>query len=320
MFGSEKRRQSRGAAVAAAAFTLAGSALAQSYPTKPVTFLDNIPGGPVEAIKRAIFAKVKDNTGATFIYEGRGGGGGATGLQAVKNAAPDGYTFGMTYQSAINLNPLINLDLNIDPINDYIPVTNLFSFGNVWGAKVESPYKDLRDLVAAAKAKPESVKIGIFGAGNRFFIAQLEEKTGAKFLLIPYKSITDAMTATLGGQIDAHFDTGGSVLAQKGKLKVVNYGAAKQSPLFPGLPTSVELYGIDTGSWFGAIAPAKVADAQVQWVAREIIRAVKDPKIAQMIAEQGYVLEATTPAEFSKQLRAEVEANRILARKYPDIK
>lgn len=320
MFGGSRSRKILVAAVAAGVLSLAGGALAQSYPTKPVTFLDNIPGGPVEAIKRAIFAKVKDNSGATFIFEGRGGGGGATGLQAVKNASSDGYTFGITYQSAINLNPLINPDLNIDPLKDYVAVSNLFSFGNVWGARAEHPAKDLRDLVAMAKAKPESVKVGIFGAGNRFFMAQLEEKTGAKFLLVPYKSISDAVTAVLGGQIDASFDTAGSVLAQRPKMKIVNYGADRRSPLFPDVPTTKELYGLETGSWFGVIAPGKVADAQVQWVAREIIRATKDPKIVQMINDQGYNVLASTPAEFTAQLRAEVEENRALVKKYPDIK
>src|SRR3954467_2633892 len=139
------------AAVTAAALAWACGAAAQTYPARPITFLDNIPGGPQEALKRAVFAKVKENSGATFLYEGRGGGGGAPGLQAVKNAPSDGYTFGLTYQSAMTLNPLMTPELGIDPLKDYVPVTKLWFSGNVWSARVDYPAKDLRDLVALAK-------------------------------------------------------------------------------------------------------------------------------------------------------------------------
>lgn len=309
-----------GAGLTAMAMVVAGSALAQSYPARPITVVDNVPGGGPEALKRALLAKIKDNTGVTMVYEGRGGGGGAPGLQAVKNAAPNGYTFGITYQSALALNPLIQTDLNMDAINDFVPVTKLWASFNVWGARIDSPYKDIRDLVAAAKARPESIKIGIFGAGNKLFIAQVEEKTGAKFLQIPYKTLTDALTATMGGLIDAHFDSPSVVMAQKTRVKAMVYGGSPVPALFPGVPSSRDVYGADTGSWTGMVGPAKMPDAQLQWMEREVAKALTDPKIAQTMTE--FYLATVSPgaAAFNSQLRTEVQENRVLLKKYPDIR
>ena len=319
MMGNRGRLSLR-AGMTAVALLVAGSALAQSYPTRPITVLDNVPGGALEALKRALLAKVKDNTGATVLYEGRGGGGGAPGLQAVKNAAPDGYTYGMTYQSALSLNPLIQTELNMDALSDFVHVTKIWTSFNVWGAKIDSPYKDIRDLAAVAKARPESIKIGIFGAGNKLFVAQVEEKTGAKFLQIPYKTLTDALTATMGGQIDAHFDSPSSVQAQKTRVKAMVYGGAPVPAVFAGVPSSRDVYGVDTGSWTGVVGPAKTPDAQLQWMERELAKALNDPKIAQTITDLSLAMVPTGAAVFNSQLRTEVQENRALLKKYPDIR
>jgi len=320
VFGKSVRKQILGLAIGAFSSAMTTAAMGQAYPAKPVTFLDNITGGPPEVVKRAVFAKVKENTGATFILEGRLGGGGANGLQAVRNAAPDGYTFGITYQSALTLNPLVNPDIGIDPLNDFTPVSKSWVTGNIWLARTDHPAKDLRDLVAMAKAKPESVKIGVFGAGNRFFVAQLEEKTGAKFLQVPYKTTPDGMAAVLGGQIDASFDSPATALGQKGRLKIITYGADRRLTQAPDVPTSQELYGIETIAWVGLIAPPKISAEHVNWVAREFNRAMRDPAVAQIMNDQMLITVGNTPAEFASQIRTEVEHNRELVRRFPGIR
>lgn len=307
-------------AIATAAFVLAGSAMAQAYPSKPIQFLVAAPGGTPEAIERAIFDKVRENTGATLLFEAKPGGGGAVALQAVKGAPPDGYILAVPWASAINLNPLINKELGIDPNKDFVPVTNLMSLGVVLAAREDFPAKDIRDLVAMAKAKPESVRIGIFGAGNKSWMAMLEEQTGVKFLQVPYKSTTELVTATLGGHLDAHFETVGTVLAQKGRLKALSFGGASASPQLPAAPVVRDLYKFDMLSWFGVFAPVGTPPATVAWLSREIARAVKDPKIVQMMETNGFAPVGNTPDEFAKSLRAEVDLNRDLVRKYPDIK
>jgi len=308
------------ASAAALVAFAAGQAMAQGYPNKVILAIDGLPGGALEALKRAVLAKVKDNTGTTVLYEARGGAGGAQALQALKTAAPDGYTFGITYQSALTLNPLMNADLNIDPIADFVPVTRFWASFNVWGAKLDSPYKDIRDMVAAAKAKPGSVTVGVFGAGNRFFVAQLEEKTGAKFLNVPYRSLSDALTAALGGQIDTFFDSPTSVASYKGRAKVVMYGGTPVPASMAGVVNPRDLWGIESGSWVGALAPAKMPEASVKWLERELAKALADPKIVQTIADLTLTQVNLGATEFGNLIRNEVNDNRALVKKYPDIR
>lgn len=305
---------------AIAALALGAAAMAQNYPSKPVAVWVAAPGGSPEAIQRAIFDKVRENTGGNLVFEAKPGGGGAVALHAIKAAPPDGYTLAVPWASSINLNPLINKELGIDPVKDFVPVTNMISLGVVLATREDFPAKDLRELVAMAKAKPESVRVGIFGAGNKSWIAMLEEQTGVKFLQVPYKSTTELVAATLGGHLDVHFETVGTVLAQKGKLKALSYGGSKPLAQLPGVPLVRDLYKFDMESWFGIVAPAGTPPAAVNWVSREVARAVKDPKIVQLIESNGFVPVGNTPEEFAKALRAEVEQNREIVRKYPDIK
>ena len=307
-------------ALAAAATTFAVIAGAQTYPTKPITFYGLAPGGAPEAIQRAIFDKVRENTGQTLLWESKAGGGGAVGLLAVKGATPDGYTMAITWASAINLNPLINKEIGFDPLKDVVPVTNLFSLGVVLAARDSFPAKDIRGLVAMAKDKPETVRIGIFGAGNKSWVAMLEERTGVKFLQVPYKTTSELIQQTLGGHLDAHFETVGTIVAQSGKLKALSFGGTTASKQLPNAPVVRDLYKFDMLSWFGVVAPVGTPPAAIQWVHREIAKAMKDPKVAQLIESNGFTPVGNTPEEFARELKAEIDQNRELVRKYPDIK
>lgn len=307
-------------AVAALLLALSVRVDAQSYPAKPVVFLTNAPGGAPEAIERSILDKLRENTGGSFVLEAKPGGGGAVGLQALKGAPPDGYTYLITYASALNLNPLINRELGLDPLKDFVPVTNLFTLGVVLAARADFPANDLRELVAMAKAKPESVRLGIFGAGNKSWVAMLEERTGAKFLQVPFKSTTELVAATLGGHLDAHFETVGTVLAQGGKLKALSFGGEQRLPQLPNAPLVRDLYRFDMMSWFGVVAPAGTPSTATNWIAREVARAIKDPKIVQMIESNGFSPLGNSPAEFARALRGEVEMNAEIVRKYPEIR
>lgn len=292
-----------------------------SFPARPITFYANAPGGAPEAIERAIFEKVKENNpGANLVLEARPGGGGAVGLQAVKGMAPDGYSYAITYASAINLNPLINKDLGLDPLKDFVPVVNLMTLGTVIAARDNFPARDIRELVAMAKAKPGTVSIGIFGAGNKSWVAMLEEATGARFLQVPFKATTELIAANLGGHVDTHFETVGSLLAQNGKLKALSYGGATPLKSLPGVPLVRDLYKFDMMSWFGVVAPAGTPPAAVNWVSREIGRAIRDPKIQQLMETNGFTPLGNTPEQFATMLRTEVDQNRELVRKYPDIR
>ena len=307
-------------AIAAAALVLGGAATAQSYPTKPITFFGMAPGGTPEAIQRAIFDKVNQNTGATLLWQAKPGAGGAVGLGALKAAPADGYTMAITWASATTLNTLINPQLNIDPLKDFAYVTNLFSVGVVLAAKDDFPAKDIRDLVAMAKAKPDTVRVGVFGAGNRAWLAMLEERTGTKFLAVPNGNTAQLIALTMGGHIDVHFETPGTVAAQAGKLKALSFGGDAKSPQVPNAPLVRDLYKFDMMSWFGIIAPAGTPQTAIDWVHREVTKAMKDPAVAKLIETNGFAAIGDTPEHFAKLVREETEQNREIVRKYPDIK
>lgn len=312
-------RQIIGCAIVASAFICSGAS-AQTYPSKNITFIDNVTGGQQEAVKRAILSKVKDNTGVTVIFEARTGGGGAVGLQALKNAAPDGYTIGSTYASALNLGPLINTDTGLDALRDFVPVTKVWRAANIWIGRADHPAKDIRDLVAMAKAKPESIKVGLFGAGNRLTIAQIEEKTGAKFLGVPFKSTGDTLTAVLGGHIDAAFDTPAVPLSQGGKVKAFMYGVSPVLPQLTNVPSTIDLYGIDSSSWTGILAPAKTSAEHVTWLSRELIRATRDPAVLKLMQDALLPVVAGNSADFAAELKKEVEEFRAALKRFPDIR
>ncbi len=306
--------------LAAATLLVAGTAAAQGYPSRPIQFLGMAPGGTPEAIQRAIFDKVNQNTGATLVWVARPGGGGAVGMQALKAAPADGYTMAITWASATTLNPLINPQINIDPLKDFSYVTNLFSVGVVLAARGDFEAKDIRDLVAMAKAKPETVRIGVFGAGNRAWLAMLEERTGTKFIAVPNGNTAQLIAMTLGNHLDAHFETPGTVLAQAGRLKALSFGGDRKSPQVPNAPLVRDLYKFDMMSWFGIIAPAGTPKEAIDWVQREVTRAMKDPKVQQLIESNGFSPIGDTPEQFAKTVRDELEQNREIVRKYPDIR
>ena len=306
--------------LATTALLVSAGAQAQAYPAKPITLMFNAPGGAPEGVQRAIAEKIQQNTGATLVMDSRPGGGGSVGLLAARRAPADGYTFAITYASALNLNPLINKTLGFDPLKDFVPVSNLFTVGVVLAARGDGPIKDIRDLVERAKAKPDTVSVGIFGAGNKSWVAMLEEATGAKFLQVPYKSTSELVQATLGGHLDVHFETVGTVVASGGKLRALSFGGTKAMPLLPGVPVVRDLYKFDMLSWFGILAPSGTPQVAIDWLSREVMKAVRDPKIQQMIESNGFTPLGNSPEEFASSLKAEIDANAGIVARYPDIK
>jgi tripartite-type tricarboxylate transporter receptor subunit TctC len=292
-------------------------ALAQPYPTKTITVISNVVGGGPEAAQRAVFDRVKEVTGVSVVYEGRPGGAGAPGLQATKRATPDGYTFGVTYASALNLNPFVSPELDLDPLKDFLPVTNLMSLGILIGARADFPVTNLNDLLAQGKARPGAIRFGISGAGNRSYLAMFKDRTGAEFLAIPTSGAAQALQLMLGGNLDVFFTTVGQVTSQAGKLKPVAWGGARPNAALAGVQLVREVFpGVDLTSWFGVVAPARTPPPAIAWVQRELSRAVRHPPVAAVVEKLGFDVVGDTTEEFGKQLREEIELMRELVKKF----
>jgi tripartite-type tricarboxylate transporter receptor subunit TctC len=290
-------------------------ALAQAYPSRTITVISNL-GGAIDTPVRLVLDRIKQNTGANAILEPRPGANGALGLTPVRRAQSDGYTIAWTYASALTLNPLMTKGLDFEA-KDFTPITALVQIAPVIAVKGDHPASSLRDLIDQARKAPESVKIGYSGAGTHVNLLLLQENTGVKFLLVPYKTNAEGIAGTLGGITDAHVDTVATILAQAGKLKAVSYGASPRSSRLPNVPSLREVVpGMDMVTWFGIVGPAGMPADVVGWLHREMVRALRDPQVTEGIAKAGFDLVGNSPAELAATINAEVTANRTIATKF----
>lgn len=294
-----------------------GSAAAygQSYPARPISIIGNL-GGALDMPARVVFEKIRANTGATVVIEQRPGANGAIGLSPVSRAQPNGYTLAYTYASALTLNPYMAKGLDFGP-DSFTPISALVQVGPVIAVKAEHPARTLTDLLEEARRKPEAVKIGYSGAGTHVNLLRLQESTGVKFLLVPFRSNADAITNTLGGFVDAHVDTVATVVAQAGKLKALSYGGHPRNPRLPDVPSMREIVpGFDMVTWFGIVAPAGMPADVVGWLHSEIAKALRDPQVADALIKAGYDIVGNSPTELAALIREEAAAHKVIAEKY----
>jgi tripartite-type tricarboxylate transporter receptor subunit TctC len=314
---SNHARIGRRSALALGAGFLAGAgpSFAQAFPARPINIIGNL-GGALDMPARVVFEKIRANTGATVVIEQRPGANGALGLSPVLRAPPNGYTLAYTFASALTLNPYMTKGLDFGP-DSFTPISALVQVGPVIAAKADHPARTLRDLIEDARRRPEAIKIGYSGAGTHVNLLRLQESTGARFLLVPFRSNTDAITNTLGGFIDAHVDTVATVVAQAGKLKALSYGGHPRNPRLPDVPSMREIVpGLDMVTWFGMVAPPGLPADIANWLHAEIAKALRDPQVADALTRAGYDIVGTSPAELATLIREEAAAHKLIAEKY----
>ena len=298
----------------AAAAALAGAlAHAQAWPAKPVKIIAVFPpGGSVDQVSRIFAAQLTQQLGQQFIVENRGGASGSIGAQAVATAPPDGYTFGIVFDTHA-VNPSLIPNLPFDTLNDLAPVMLIGTSPMAIVAHVSQPYRDFREALAAAKAKPGTVAIGSIGTGSlgHLAVAQIGEITGAEFIHVPYKGGGPLMTDAIGGQVPLAI---GSVFlvnphVKGGKVKALAVTSAQPSKQMPGVETVAAqgVPGFAALSWWGVIAPAKTPQPVVQRMVEELKKALAEPAVAQKLADQGMDIVGGGPAELDRFLRGEME-------------
>lgn len=299
-------------AVALLAALLSGiPAHAQAWPAKPVRIISVFPpGGSVDQVARIFAAKLTEQLHQQFIVENKGGASGSIGTQAVAAAAPDGYTFGVVFDTHA-VNPLL-LNMPFDTLKDLAPVMLVGTSPMAIVASVNQPYKDFRDVLAAARAKPGSVSIGSIGTGSlgHLAVAQISRSQKVEITHVPYRGGGPLMTDALGGQVPLAI---GSVFlvtphVKGGKLKALAVTSLKPSPQLPGaLPVAEQgVPGFSALSWWGVIAPAKTPQPIIQKMYDELSKALKDPKVAKQLSDQGIDIVGGSPAELDKWVRGEM--------------
>ena len=285
-------------------------ASAQAWPSKPVKIIAPFPpGGSVDQVSRVLAAQLTAQLGQQFVVENRSGASGTIGTQAVATAPPDGYTFGVVFDSH-GVNPSLIPNLPYDTLKDLAPVMLIGTAPMALVAHVSQPYKDFRDVLAAAKSQP--IPYGSTGAGTLGHLAmtQVAVSQGVQFTHVPYKGGGPLMTDTIGGQVPLAI---GSVFlmnphVKAGRVRALAVTSAKPSPQMPGVATMAEqgVPGFSALAWWGVIAPAGTPQPLVRRMYEELSKALANPVLAQKFTEQGMDIVGGPPEELDRFVRAEI--------------
>jgi tripartite-type tricarboxylate transporter receptor subunit TctC len=328
MLSSLNARRARPCAVVAmmsavgAILALAAAAPAQTpaaWPTKTVrVIVPFAPGSATDLLPRALFEHVSNKVGQTFIIENRPGGGGAMGVSAVAKADPDGHTL-LVHSNALVTAPAIQA-MPYDPVQDFAGITPL---GNVPLVLVISPDKKittLKDLVAAAKAKPGSLNYAAAGIGTPPHLTMERFRLAAGFegQLVPFKGAPEALTEVMTGRIDIYFCpiTPALPLIRDGKVLALAVSSSKRASALPDVPTTIEA-GVpdsDFDFWVGAFVPKKTPRDVVAKMNAEIVKAIKNPATQAKLALLGVEEMIMTPEAFDVRIAKEADIAKALTK------
>ena len=300
-------------AAAVIAFVPALSLAADPWPNKPITYVVPFaPGGNTDTLARIIGPKLSTALGQPVVVENKPGAGGNIGSDFVAKAKPDGYTIlgGTISSHAINASMYPNMPY--DPIKNFEPITVLGQAPLLLVVPADSPYKTVKDLLDAAKAKPGALSFASAGNGTSPHLAGELLKSSAKIQAthVPYKGSGPAVTDILAGHVQFMFDTalivGGHIKA--GKLRPLAVTSSKRTSLFPDVPTLAEagVPGYEIGSWQAVYAPAGTPKPIVERLNAEIVKALKSPDVAERFGALGMEPVANTPAQMAEFNKAEV--------------
>ncbi len=313
------------AAVAAALVCIACPAMAQEkWPAKPVRIVSPFPpGGSVDQVARVLAAQLGAQLGQQFIVENRTGASGVIGTQAIATAPPDGYTWGVVFDTH-GVNPALMPRIPYDTLRDLTHVMLIGTSPMAIVAHKDQPFRDFREALAAAKKAP--LAIGSIGTGSlgHLAVAQVGNLQKADFNHIPYKGGGPLMIDAVGGQVPLAIGTVFLVTphVKGGKVKPLAVTSEKRAASLPDVPTVAEqgVPGFAALAWWGFIAPAKLPPAVLKQMVAELQKALQTPAVREKLTAQGMDIAGGGPEEIDRFLRGEmarwsqvVRDNRITA-------
>lgn len=294
--------------LSSAALLVAG-AHAQAAPTR---ILVGAPaGGSTDTLARTLATELGRLLGKTVIVENRPGAGGNIAAEAVAKAAPDGNTLLMSFTSHA-INASLYPSLPFDPIRDFTPLTCVATSPSVLVAHPSVPAKDVRELIALAKAKPGQLNFAIGAVGSSLHLAGdlFKMQSGAFIVNIPYRGTAPAIQDVIAGQVELMFAAIGNAQAQvkAGKLKALGVTSARRLPAFPDVPAIAEvLPGYESSAWFGLFGPARMAPELSKRISDAARQAIAAPEVRRRLDAEGAVPVGNSPEEFSKFVQGEIQ-------------
>lgn len=289
-----------------------GVAAAQDYPSRPVKIVVPYPaGGSNDIIARVLAQKLSERVGQQFFVENRGGAGGNIGAESVASSEPDGYTLLLSAPGPLTSNVALYKNLPFDPTKAFAPVALIAQVPIVLMVHPSVPAKNVKDLIALAKAKPGTINFGSSGNGSTNHLAGelLRSMAGINIVHVPYKGAAPAMNDLIAGHIPVMFDNMPAVLpqVQGKKVNAIAVAGATRASAMPDVPTVAEsgLPGFDASAWFGLVAPAKTPAAVLKKLEDEIAAILKMPDVQKRFTELGAEPGNVSGAAFGKFLADE---------------
>jgi tripartite-type tricarboxylate transporter receptor subunit TctC len=282
------------------------------YPSKPVHII--VPyaaGGVADALPRIVGQKLMEKWGQSVIVENKPGASGNIGMEEGARAAPDGHTLVLAAAGNMTVNPTLFPKLPFDTYKDFTPVTLLASSPNVLVVNPSIPAKNLRELIAYAKANPGKLNFASPGEGSGAHLAGelLNIDAGVQTVHVPYKGIAPAVNDLLGGNVQMMFAGISTVLQhiKAGKLIAIAIASPQRSPQLPDVPTVSEsgLPGFDVTSWYGIVVRSDTPQALVDKLYKDIAEVLKLPEVKAKLAALGLDPVGDTPQAFAALIKSE---------------
>jgi tripartite-type tricarboxylate transporter receptor subunit TctC len=297
-------------------FATRSSAIAQSYPSRPIHFIVPSPSGPVDLIVRLYGEKISQDWNVPAVVENRPGATGSIGTEGVARAAPDGYTLLFTVDLPITMAPNL-LKVPYDAQRDLIPIAGVAESSNVLVVNAASGIKTLAEFVAAAKAKPGVLTFSSGGIGSpgHFCGEMIKHEAGIDMLHVPFKGAVPSLNAVLAGDITMVCGPIQQALpfVRAGNVNALGVAGSKPSPLLPGVaPLSATYPGLAMTQWYGLFAPAHTLAAVCDQLAAEFKKIYADPELQNKLISIGLEPTWISGAELSQRIAADLKKWRDL--------
>ena len=296
------------------AMLCATSASAQNFPTKPVKLSAPYSAGAAPAVfSRTVADKLAKLWGQPVIVDAKPGASGFIAIETVRNSAPDGHELLVTSNSHVAINPSLYKKLPYDPQKDFVPVAMFYHTPFYLAVATSGPYRNVRTLIDAAKAKPDAVSYGssYVGSPSHLGSAEFEFVTGTKMIHAPYKDQSQMYVGIANGDLGWAFTTLGSALPllQAGRLKLIAIAAPQRSKAMPDVPTLIEAGGpsMTVGAWIGLMAPRGTPPDVIRKINADVNRVLADPDVVLQLNNFGFEAAPETPEQMADEIRSDAK-------------
>ena len=298
-------------AVVSILLSAAFPAAAQQYPARTIRLIvHSSPGGSSDILGRLLAQRLTESLGQQVVVENRAGASGIIGVEVAVKSPPDGYTI-LISQTSLAINPSIFAKMPYNALRDFAPITQIVDGPNVLTVHPSVPVHSVKQLIALAKAKPDSLVIGSPGQGTSPHLSAelFNVMAGVKMVQVQYKGAGMGMIGLLSGEVALMFPTTPTAMPsiKAGRLRPLGVTTAKRTPALPDVPSIAEagVAGYESTQWFGILAPAGTPRPIIDRLNQEIVRIMQSLK--ERLAGDGMDVVTGTPEAFAAHIKAETE-------------